>query len=59
MIFTIIKTYAIGLTVYWSFVLGAVMIFLLFVMPGGLVGGGRTVYGRIARRSHSRKSEAG
>jgi len=58
MIFTIIKTYAIGLTVYWSFVLGVILIFLLFVMPRGLVGGCMTVYGKIARRSHSRKSGA-
>lgn len=59
MIFEIIKTYAIGLTVYWGFVLGTVLIFLLFVMPGGLVGGGRIIYGKMARRSHSRKPEAG
>jgi len=56
MLFNIIKTYAIGLTVYWSFVLGAIMIILLFLMPGGLVGGGRIIYGKMARRGHSRKS---
>ncbi len=37
-VFNYLKTYAIGYTVYWQFLLGAVLIFLVLALPDGIVG---------------------
>ena len=37
-VFNYLETYAISATVYWQFVLGAVLVMLVLVMPTGLVG---------------------
>src|SRR5256886_642369 len=37
-VFNYLKTYAISATVYWQFVLGAVLVVLVLVMPTGVVG---------------------
>jgi len=37
-VFNYLETYAISATVYWQFVLGAVLVVLVLVMPTGLVG---------------------
>jgi hypothetical protein len=36
--FNYLETYAISATIYWEFVLGAVLVGLVLVMPTGLVG---------------------
>ncbi|HEX7126702.1 MAG TPA: branched-chain amino acid ABC transporter permease [Thermodesulfobacteriota bacterium] len=37
-VFNYLKTYAIGYTVYWQFLLGAVLIALVLALPDGIVG---------------------
>ncbi|HEY8370983.1 MAG TPA: branched-chain amino acid ABC transporter permease [Thermodesulfobacteriota bacterium] len=37
-VFNYLKTYAIGYTVYWQFLLGAVLIVLVLALPDGIVG---------------------
>jgi branched-chain amino acid transport system permease protein len=37
-VFNFLKDYAVGYTVYWQFMLGAVLIVLVLVMPAGIVG---------------------
>lgn len=37
-VFNYLETYAVGSTVYWQFVLGAVLVFLVLAMPAGIVG---------------------
>ena len=38
-VFTYLKTYAIATTEYWQFLLGAVLVLLVMVLPTGIVGG--------------------
>jgi branched-chain amino acid transport system permease protein len=37
-VFNYLKTYAVGLTVYWQLLLGAVLIVLVLTLPSGIVG---------------------
>jgi branched-chain amino acid transport system permease protein len=37
-VFNYLETYAVGTTVYWQFVLGAVLVVLVMTMPSGIVG---------------------
>ncbi len=37
-VFNFLKTYAVGLTVYWQLFLGMVLVVLVFVMPEGILG---------------------
>jgi branched-chain amino acid transport system permease protein len=37
-VFNYLETYAVGTTVYWQFVLGAVLVILVMTMPSGIVG---------------------
>ena len=37
-VFTYLETYAIGTTIYWQFVLGAILVVLVMTMPAGIVG---------------------
>lgn len=48
--FNYLKTYAIGITVYWQFLLGAVLITLVLTMPTGIVGALTRLF-EIRRRS--------
>jgi branched-chain amino acid transport system permease protein len=40
-------------TQYWSFVLGAILLVLLFVFPGGIVGGLDLLWTRVRNRRHA------
>ena len=40
----------ISYTEYWPLILGTILVFLLFVFPGGLAGAVETLWRRIARR---------
>jgi len=45
-------------TEYWSFVLGVILLVLLFAFPGGIVGGLSSAFTRLrARRSGARRAE--
>jgi len=37
-VFNYLETYAVATTVYWQFVLGAVLVILVMTMPSGIVG---------------------
>jgi branched-chain amino acid transport system permease protein len=37
-VFNYLETYAVGATVYWQFVLGVVLVFLVLAMPSGIAG---------------------
>jgi branched-chain amino acid transport system permease protein len=37
--FTYLKTYAVGFTTYWQFLLGTVLVLLILVLPTGIMGG--------------------
>jgi branched-chain amino acid transport system permease protein len=39
-LFNYLKTYAVATTEYWQFLLGAVLIVLVMILPGGVVGTG-------------------
>jgi len=41
-------------TEYWPFVLGTILLFLLFVFPGGIVGGLNALWLRVRARSRAR-----
>jgi len=43
----------ISYTQYWPLILGTILIFLLFVFPGGLAGAAETLWRRMARRPAS------
>jgi branched-chain amino acid transport system permease protein len=45
-VYNYLESYAVATTVYWQFVLGAVLVFLVLVMPAGIVG----TVGRLASR---------
>ncbi len=46
-----LETYAVGLTVYWQLVLGAVLILLVLTMPSGLVGTAGQLWARRRREA--------
>jgi len=39
MIFTFLKLYAMGSTVYWMFIIGITLIILVLLLPTGVAGG--------------------
>jgi branched-chain amino acid transport system permease protein len=43
--FNYLKTYAVGLTVYWQLLLGSVLIVLVLALPSGIMG----TLGRLTR----------
>ncbi len=52
-LFTYLKLYAVSLTQYWMFVIGATLIILVLLLPEGIAGGFVRLFAR------SKKSEAG
>jgi len=50
-VFNYLKTSAVGFTVYWQGLLGVVLVFLVMVLPTGIVGSARLLWTRIRRRS--------
>jgi branched-chain amino acid transport system permease protein len=46
-VFNFLKSYAVGLTVYWQFMLGIVLVILVLALPTGIVG----TLGRLRRRA--------
>jgi len=49
-VFNYLKTYAVGYTVYWQLLLGAVLVGLVLSLPTGIVG----TAGRLAARFQGR-----
>lgn len=49
MAFNIMKTYAIGLTIYWQLLLGVIVIGLVLVLPTGIMGGLTTLANKFRR----------
>ena len=50
-VFNYLKTYAVGFTVYWQMLLGIVLVFLVLVLPTGIVGTAGQLRGRLTRSS--------
>jgi len=50
MVFNYLKTYAVGYTVYWQALLGVVLVALVIVLPTGIVGTARLLWGHAGRR---------
>jgi branched-chain amino acid transport system permease protein len=50
-VFNYLKTYAVGFTVYWQMLLGIVLVFLVVVLPTGIVGTAGQLLGRLTRSS--------
>jgi branched-chain amino acid transport system permease protein len=48
-VFNYLKTYAVGLTVYWQLFLGTVLVILVFVMPEGILGSLSRLTGKFVR----------
>ena len=48
-VFNYLKTYAVGFTVYWQALMGVILVVLVMVLPTGIVGTAKLVYG-VARR---------
>jgi len=48
-VFNYLKTWAVGATVYWQALMGAILVFLVLVLPSGIVG---TALQLIARLKH-------
>lgn len=46
-LFTFLKLYAIGMTEYWMFILGATLIGLVLLLPGGVTGGFASLFVRL------------
>jgi len=49
--FTYLKTYAVGFTVYWQLLLGAVLVVLVLVLPTGIMGAVERLWSRLKRRN--------
>ena len=49
--FNYLKTYAVGFTVYWQMFLGVVLVFLVLVLPTGIVGTAGQLGARLRRAS--------
>ena len=48
-VFNYLKTYAVGYTVYWQLVLGAVLVTLVLSLPTGIVGSAGRLLARFQR----------
>jgi branched-chain amino acid transport system permease protein len=48
-VFNYLKAYAVGFTVYWQLLLGAVLVTLVLVLPTGIAGTGRRLSERLRR----------
>jgi branched-chain amino acid transport system permease protein len=48
-VFNYLKSYAVGLTVYWQLLVGVVLVVLVLSMPAGIVGTAGSVWGRLRR----------
>lgn len=48
-VFNFLKAYAVGFTVYWQFLLGAVLVVIILSMPTGILGTVNTVWLRLRR----------
>ncbi len=51
LIFNFLKLYAMGATEYWMFIIGATLIIIVLVLPGGIAGGFARLAARISQRS--------
>jgi branched-chain amino acid transport system permease protein len=49
MAFTYLKTYAVGLTVYWQLALGTVLVVLVLALPKGIMGLAELIAARLRR----------
>ena len=49
--FTYLKTYAVGFTTYWQFLLGTVLVVLVLVLPTGIMGAVEQLRARFAKRA--------
>jgi branched-chain amino acid transport system permease protein len=52
-VFNYLKTYAVGYTVYWQLLLGAVLVALVLSLPTGIVGTAGKLLARVQRRSRA------
>jgi branched-chain amino acid transport system permease protein len=52
-VFNYLKTYAVGLTVYWQAFMGVILVVLVMLLPTGIVGTAKLLYG-VARRRLAR-----
>ncbi len=50
-VFNYLKTYAVGYTVYWQLLLGAILVTLVLSLPTGIVGAAGRLAARFQRRS--------
>ncbi|MBI2878111.1 MAG: branched-chain amino acid ABC transporter permease, partial [Candidatus Rokubacteria bacterium] len=48
-VFNFLKAYAVGFTVYWQFLLGAVLVVIVLSMPTGILGTANTIWLRLRR----------
>jgi branched-chain amino acid transport system permease protein len=48
-VFNYLKTYAVGLTVYWQAFLGVVLVILVLALPTGIVGTTKLLWARVRR----------
>ncbi len=48
-VFNYLKTYAVGYTVYWQLLLGAVLVTLVLSMPSGIVGTASQLFAKLRR----------
>lgn len=46
-VFNYLKTYAVGVTVYWQLLVGAVLVVLVLSMPSGIVGTAQSLWQRL------------
>src|SRR5262249_26260698 len=51
-IFNYLKTYAVGVTVYWQAFLGIVLVVLVMLLPTGIVGTARLLSTRARKRAN-------
>ena len=52
-VFTYLKSYAIATTEYWQLLLGVVLVFLVMVLPTGIVGGLAALFGKLRPKGKS------
>lgn len=48
-VFNHLKSYAVGLTVYWQFLLGVVLVILVLALPAGIMGTTSRLWGKLWR----------